>query len=71
MLEAHSDEIGWTVSHIDSKGFLRVVRNGGSDHQVAPGTSVQILGEEAVGVVGASNADAAVLRAAQADGAGA
>lgn len=48
MLEAHSDEIGWTVSHIDGKGFLRVVRNGGSDHQVAPGTSVQILGEKGI-----------------------
>jgi len=36
VIEAHADEIGWTVSHIDSKGFIRVVRNGGSDHHVAP-----------------------------------
>lgn len=48
VIEAHADEIGWTVSHIDSKGFIRVVRNGGSDHHIAPGTPVQILGEEGV-----------------------
>ena len=48
VIEAHADEIGWTVSHIDSKGFIRVVRNGGSDHHVAPGTPVQILGEKGV-----------------------
>jgi putative aminopeptidase FrvX len=48
VIEAHADEIGWTVSHIDSKGFIRVVRNGGSDHHIAPGTPVQILGEKGV-----------------------
>lgn len=48
MIEAHADEIGWTVSHIDSNGFIRVVRNGGSDHQIAPGTPVQILGEKGI-----------------------
>lgn len=48
MIEAHADEIGWTVSHIDSNGFIRVVRNGGSDHHIAPGTPVQILGEKGV-----------------------
>lgn len=48
MIEAHADEIGWTVSHIDPKGFIRVVRNGGSDHHIAPGTKVQILGEKGV-----------------------
>jgi len=48
VIEAHADEIGWTVSHIDSKGFIRVVRNGGSDHHVAPGTPVQILGEKGI-----------------------
>jgi len=48
VIEAHADEIGWTVNHIDSDGFIRVVRNGGSDHQIAPGTSVQILGENGV-----------------------
>jgi putative aminopeptidase FrvX len=48
VIEAHADEIGWTVNHIDSKGFIRVVRNGGSDHQIAPGMEVQILGEKGI-----------------------
>lgn len=48
VIEAHADEIGWTVSHIDSNGFIRVVRNGGSDHHIAPGTPVQILGEKGI-----------------------
>lgn len=48
VIEAHADEIGWTVSHIDSKGFIRVVRNGGSDHHIAPGTPVQILGDDGI-----------------------
>lgn len=48
MIEAHADEIGWTVHHIDSKGFIRVVRNGGSDHHIAPGTPVQILTDNGV-----------------------
>ena len=48
MIEAHADEIGWTVSHIDSNGFIRVTRNGGSDHHIAPGTPVQLLGEKGV-----------------------
>ena len=34
VIEAHADEIGWTVSHIDSNGFIRVVRNGGSDNTI-------------------------------------
>jgi putative aminopeptidase FrvX len=48
MIEAHADEIGWTVSHIDTNGFISVVRNGGSDHHIAPGTPVQILGEKGI-----------------------
>jgi len=48
VIEAHADEIGWTVNHIDSKGFIRVVRNGGSDHHIAPGMEVQILGDKGI-----------------------
>ena len=48
VIEAHADEIGWTVSQIDPKGFIKVVRNGGSDHHIAPGTPVQILGEKGI-----------------------
>jgi endoglucanase len=31
MLEAHADEIGYIIKHIDDKGFLRIDRVGGSD----------------------------------------
>ena len=36
VIEAHADEISWMVSHISDEGFIRVVRNGGSDHMIAP-----------------------------------
>ena len=48
MIEAHADEIGWIVSHITSNGKIRVVRNGGSDHHIAPGMKVQIMGDNGV-----------------------
>ena len=40
VIEAHADEISWMVKHIDSDGYMRVVRNGGSDHQIAPSMRV-------------------------------
>jgi len=43
VIEAHSDEIGWTVFNIDQNGYLSVVKNGGSDPQVAPGMNVKII----------------------------
>lgn len=46
VIEAHADEIGWNVSHIDEKGYISVVRNGGSDEMVAPGQRVNILGKK-------------------------
>ena len=27
VIEAHADEISWLVNYIDSKGFIRVIRN--------------------------------------------
>jgi len=35
MLEAHADEIGYMIKHIDDKGFLRLDRVGGSDAATA------------------------------------
>lgn len=35
VIEAHADEISWFVNYIDDKGFIKVIRNGGSDHQIA------------------------------------
>ncbi|MBP7478114.1 MAG: M42 family metallopeptidase [Chitinophagales bacterium] len=42
VIEAHADEIGWFVSHIADDGLLHVVRNGGSDHLLAPSKWVNI-----------------------------
>lgn len=42
VIEAHADEISWFVNYIDEKGFIKVIRNGGSDHQIAPSKRVHI-----------------------------
>ena len=42
VIEAHADEISWYVNYITEDGFINVVRNGGSDHQIAPSMRVQI-----------------------------
>lgn len=42
VIEGHADEISWFVHHISDKGFLNVIRNGGSDHLIAPSKRVNI-----------------------------
>lgn len=42
VIEAHADEISWFVNYISDDGFLSVVRNGGSDHIIAPSKKVNI-----------------------------
>ena len=42
VLEAHADEIAWFVNYIDEKGYIYVIRNGGSDHQIAPSMRVKL-----------------------------
>lgn len=42
VIEAHADEISWFVNYITEKGYLYVVRNGGSDHQIAPSMRVNL-----------------------------
>jgi len=42
VIEAHADEISWYVSYISDKGFLHVIRNGGSDHMIAPSMRVNV-----------------------------
>lgn len=42
VIEAHADEISWFVNYIDSNGYIYVIRNGGSDHQIAPSKRVNI-----------------------------
>jgi putative aminopeptidase FrvX len=42
VIEAHADEISWFVNYITSDGLIYVIRNGGSDHQIAPSKKVNI-----------------------------
>ena len=42
VIEAHADEISWFVNYISSDGYIHVIRNGGSDHQIAPSMRVNI-----------------------------
>ena len=42
MIEGHSDEISWYVNYITDNGLIYVIRNGGSDHQIAPSKWVNI-----------------------------
>ena len=42
VIEGHADEISWYVNYISDKGLLYVIRNGGSDHQIAPSKVVNI-----------------------------
>lgn len=40
VIEGHADEISWYVNYITDDGFLHVIRNGGSDHIIAPSMRV-------------------------------
>ena len=42
VIEGHADEISWYVNYITDEGFIYVVRNGGSDHQIAASKRVNI-----------------------------
>lgn len=42
VIEAHADEISWYVNYISDDGLIYVIRNGGSDHQIAPSKRVRI-----------------------------
>lgn len=43
VIEAHADEISWFVNYISEDGFISVIRNGGSDHLIAPAKRVNIF----------------------------
>ena len=46
VIEAHSDEISWYVNYITDDGYIYVIRNGGSDHQIAPAMRVTLHGDK-------------------------
>ena len=46
VIEAHADEISWFVNYVSPEGLIYVKRNGGVDHQIAPGKRVIIHGKK-------------------------
>ncbi|TQD35378.1 M42 family metallopeptidase [Haloflavibacter putidus] len=42
VIEGHADEISWYVNYITDDGLIYVLRNGGSDHQIAASKRVNI-----------------------------
>jgi putative aminopeptidase FrvX len=46
VIEAHADEISWFVNYVNPEGLMYLKRNGGVDHQVAPGQRVIIHGSK-------------------------
>jgi putative aminopeptidase FrvX len=46
VIEAHADEISWFINYITPEGLLYLKRNGGVDHQIAPGQRVAIHGKK-------------------------
>ncbi|MCP9235824.1 M42 family metallopeptidase [Lewinella sp. JB7] len=48
VIEGHADEISWFVHYISEAGYLYVVRNGGSDHTIAPSKRVNIHGDKGI-----------------------
>jgi putative aminopeptidase FrvX len=48
VIEAHADEISWFVNYITEDGYIYVVRNGGSDHMIAPSKKVNIYTENGI-----------------------
>lgn len=48
VVEGHADEISWYVNYISEEGFIYVIRNGGSDHMIAPSKRVFIHTEKGI-----------------------
>lgn len=46
VIEAHVDEISWFVNYVTGEGLIYLKRNGGVDHQIAPGQRVLIHGKK-------------------------
>ena len=54
LLDAHMDQIGFTVTEICEGGFLKVAKVGGVDYRVLPSQEVVVLGSEPLfGIIGA------------------
>ena len=54
VLDAHTDEVGFMVNHVDKRGFVRVTSLGGMDPRVFYGQRLVIYGKKTlVGMVAA------------------
>lgn len=52
MLDAHADEVGLLVTHIDSKGFIHFDNHAGIDDRILPASTVSVIGKRTLtGVV--------------------
>ena len=45
VIEAHADEISWFVNYVTKEGYIYVIRNGGSDYQIAPSQRAKVHAE--------------------------
>lgn len=55
LIDAHMDEVGFIVQHIDKNGFLKIVNYGNIDLRVIPSQRVEVYsrtGKKFVGVIG-------------------
>ena len=48
VVEAHADEISWLVNRITADGYIYVIRNGGSDCQIAPSMRVNLHTDDGI-----------------------
>ena len=48
VIEGHADEISWYVNYITDEGLIYVIRNGGSDHMIAPSKRVNIHTDQGI-----------------------
>jgi len=48
MLDAHADEVGLLVTHIDDKGFIHFHNHTGVDDRILPSATVTVLGTRAL-----------------------
>lgn len=48
VIEGHADEISWFVNYISDDGYISVIRNGGSDHIIAPSKRVNIFTKKGI-----------------------
>lgn len=52
MLDAHMDEVGFMINHVDEDGFLRFTNLGGWDPRILPSHTVTIMVEDRKNITG-------------------